>query len=157
MQIEIKELLPTSNEARRLFKLLDEHNTSHCPPEVCHLTQPEEMLASGALLLGVYCDEQLRGMGGLKFLEGYAEITRMFLEENVRGSGLAEPLLDALAERARQRNYALLKLETSDKFERAVHLYEKYGFTFCTPFGEYVSKPYNTYMELHMENANVDN
>lgn len=156
MQFEITDLEPTSLEARRLFLLLDEHNTSHCPPDICHLTQPEEMLAIDSQLLGVYSEGQLCGMGGLKFLEGYAEITRMYLQEAVRGTGLAEALLDALSARARVRAYTLLKLETSDKFERAVQLYLKYGFTYCAPFGEYVMKPYNTYMEMRLENGNVE-
>jgi putative acetyltransferase len=147
MDIEIKKVSPTNDEVRELFELLDSHNMSHCPPEVCHLTQPEELKEATSILLGVFCNGNLSGMGGLKFYDEYAEVTRMYLKEEYRGKGLAVKLLSELEKEALGRGLATLKLETSDKFRRAYQLYLKYGFTLCEPFGEYLEKPYNTYME----------
>jgi putative acetyltransferase len=148
MKIRIEEILPSDADVKQLFKLLDEHNLSHCPPEVCNLLQPEEMIQIESLLLGVFCDGVLSGMGGLKYFKEYAEVTRMYVKEEYRGNGLATQLLNVLESKALERGITNLKLETSDNFDMAVRLYLKHGFKKCKPFGEYVKKPYNTYMEL---------
>jgi len=147
MEIEIKEISPSRLEVRELFRLLDEHNMSHCPPEICHLTQPEELENTRSVLLGVFCDGTLAGMGGLKLKAGYAEITRMFLKPEVRRNGLAVKLLNELEIIAGNNGRTHLKLETSEKFEAAYRLYLRYGFQRCEAFGEYVNKAHNAYME----------
>jgi putative acetyltransferase len=145
--IEIKRISPFSDEVRELFRLLDSHNRSHCPPEICHLTQPEELEQDNSTLLGVFRDGVLCGMGGLKYYDSYAEVTRMFIKEKQRGNGLAVELMKALEKAAANRGLRTLKLETSDRFKRAYRLYLRYGFNLCEPFGEYIDKPYNSYME----------
>lgn len=147
MKAELKEIPPSNHEAQELFQLLDEHNLSYCPPEVCHLTQPEQLENINSVLLGVYCGETLVGMGGLKLYVEYAEITRMFIKPIYRGNGFAVQLLEELETIAKSKNYKLLKLETSDKFKSAYRLYLRYGFEICAPFGEYIHKAHNTYME----------
>jgi len=148
MKLEIKPIIPTSNEAKRLFKLLDAHNTTYHPPEECHLTQPNELKQVSSILLGMFCDGVLCGMGGLKFIDDYAEVSRMYILEEHRGKGLAVRLLNALEREAASKGQTLLKLETSDKFESAYRLYLKYGFNLCEPFGEYIHEAYqHTYME----------
>ena len=147
MKLEIKKILPTNEEVRELFKLLDSHNMKYCSPEVCHLTQPEDLENINSILLGVFCDGELCGMGGLKYFECYAEVTRMYVSEQFQGNKLGEKLLKELEERAKQESKTTLKLETSDKFEKAVSFYKKNGFYICEPFGEYKEKPYNTYMK----------
>jgi len=153
MEIDVIEISPSDSEARGLFKLLDSHNMSHCPPEICHLTQPEELEKISSILLGVYCDGVLCGMGGLKFYDAYAEVTRMYVKEEFRGNKLSPRLLKELELNALKKNKAVLKLETSDKFKKAFSLYKQYGFKLCEPFGEYIEKPYNTYMELKIETS----
>jgi len=147
MNIEIKELTPTDPRVQPLFQLLDAHNLSHCPPEVCHLTQPEDLVRDDALLLGLFCNDLLCGMGGLKFRDGYAEVTRMFVMESHRGQGLATVLLSQLEHRASLRGIGLLKLETSEKFTHAIAFYLRHGFCYGEPFGEYLKQPFNSYME----------
>ena len=147
MEVEIKEISPSNNEVREIFRLLDEHNMSHCPPEVCHLTQPEELENIKYVLLGVFCDGQLIGMGGLKLHSDYAELTRMFVKPENRGNGVSVKLLKQLEDVAKTEGYKLIRLETSNKFKAAFQLYLNYGFKLCAPFGEYVTKAHNTYME----------
>ncbi len=143
----IRKISPLAADAQELFQLLDQHNMSHCSPEVCHLTQPEELERIHSVLLGVYEGEALVGMGGLKLYPEYAEVTRMYLRPEVRGRGIAARLLGELEALAKSEGYPFLRLETSEKFKAAFQLYLKYGFELCAPFGEYVNKPYNTYME----------
>ena len=146
-RMDIRVTSPISEDIQELFQLLDAHNLSHCPPEICNLTQPEELSKADSILLGVLYDKKLVGMGGLKFYRDYAEVTKMFLKEAYRGKGFASGLLMELENIARERAKHFLKLETSDRFENAVRLYEKLGFSRCEPFGEYVDKPYNSYFE----------
>jgi len=146
MEIDIRQVSPRMEEVRRLFKLLDSHNMSHCPPEVCNLIQPEELENIDSILLGIFCDEVLCGMGGLKYHQDYAEVTRMFVKKEFRGNGFSVQLLRKLESIAMAKNMTALKLETSNKFKPAICLYNRYGFSLCEPFGEYIKKPYNTYM-----------
>lgn len=148
MDGEIRQISPTHDDARALFRLLDRHNTAHCPPGACHLTQPEELARIDAVLFGVYCDGVLCGMGAIKLIEDYAEVSRMFVMEGYRGRGLACRLLRRLEQEAAARDKLWLKLETSDRFEPACRLYLKQGFTLCEPFGAYVHATHqHTYME----------
>ena len=153
MKVDVIEISPSDSEVRELFKLLDSHNMSHCPPEVCNLTQPEEMENISSILLGIYCDGVLCGMGGLKLYDGYAEVTRMYVKEEFRGNKLSPRLLKELELKALEKGKSVLKLETSDKFKKAFSLYKRYGFRLCEPFGEYIEKPYNTYMELKIKTS----
>jgi len=150
MKVDVIEISPSDNEVRNLFKLLDAHNMSHCPPEICHLTQPEELEITDSILLGAYCEGVLCGMGGLKFYDGYAEVTRMYIKEEFRGNKLSPRLLKKLELKALEKGKSMLKLETSEKFKKAFSFYKQYGFKLCDPFGEYIEKPYNTYMEMEI-------
>lgn len=148
MKVDVIEISPSDSEVRELFKLLDSHNMSLCPPEVCHLTQPEELERIDSILLAAYCDGILCGMGGLKLYNDYAEVTRMYVKEEFRGNRLSLRLLKELELKALEKGKSILKLETSDKFKKAFSLYQQYGFKVCEPFGEYIDKPHNTYMEM---------
>ena len=147
MEVEIKEVSPLDNNVQDMFGLLDEHNMSHCPPEVCHLTQPEELENINSVLLGVFSGGELIGMGGLKLHSGYAELTRMFVNPANRGKGVSVKLLKSLEGIAKNEGYKIIRLETSEKFKAAYQLDLKYGFKLCAPFGEYITKAHNTYME----------
>lgn len=147
MKIRITEVSPLLDEVAELFKRLDEHNLSLCPPDVCHLTQPNELATTDSILLGVFANDQLVGTGGLKYFEDYAEVTRMFVLAEFRGYGLASRLMTKLESKALRRGVTRLKLETSDNFTAAVKLYEKLGFEKCTPFGVYIHTALNTYYQ----------
>lgn len=147
MEIKIAEISPLLPEVKELFRLLDEHNLSHCPPEICNLTQPDEMKTVDTTLLGIFCDGKLAGMGGLKYFEDYAEVTRMYTLDAYRGIGLAAKLIAALETKALSKHLTTLKLETSEKFLFAIKLYSKSGFQPCEPFGEYIDKPFNSYYQ----------
>ena len=150
MNIQIEEISPMMKEVKELFRLLDEHNLSHCPADICHLTQPREMEKVNSTLLGIFHDDTLVGMGGLKYYDDYAEATRMFTLDSYRGKGLATKLMTELEKHALKRNLKILKLETSEKFIFAVKLYKKLGFEKCEAFGEYIQKPLNSYYQKYL-------
>jgi N-acetylglutamate synthase-like GNAT family acetyltransferase len=63
-----------------------------------------------------------------KTSEGYFELTKMGVLENIRGLKAGEFLLAAILTRARSMKITTLYLLTNKKCEAAIHLYEKYGF-----------------------------
>lgn len=141
---------PFRADVRVLVDRLNAHHLSHCPPEICHLTTAEQLAETDYLMIGAFNDKILCGIGAIKFMKSYGEITRMFVDEQFRGHGIAKRILEFLLERAVERNLKSVKLETSEKFTSAVRLYKSYGFTPCAPFGEYVYAPHNTYMEKNL-------
>jgi ribosomal protein S18 acetylase RimI-like enzyme len=53
----------------------------------------------------------------------------LFVEEAYRGRGVGRTLLDAVMEWARARGCRRLRLDTNERNERGIHLYESLGFT----------------------------
>ena len=78
----------------------------------------------------------LRPMGGAA-----AEVRRMFVTRTARRGGLARELMAALELRARQLGYAVLRLETGNRQQPAIALYEALGFMPIAPFGEHANDP----------------
>jgi putative acetyltransferase len=138
---------PLREDVRYLIGLLNEHHLSHCPPEICHLAPAEQLAEQNCVMIGAFDQNKLCGMGTVKFFDDYAEITRMFVLDEYRGNRIAGTILNQLIELAKDRNLSDVKLETSDKFEAAVNLYYANGFEICGPFGEYLTKAQNMYMQ----------
>jgi GNAT superfamily N-acetyltransferase len=80
------------------------------------------------------------GCGGLRALDGEAgdaEIKRMFVRSPNRGSGVAVAVLRALEERALERGWTRLVLETGVAQPDATRFYEREGYTRIPAFGPY--------------------
>ncbi|MBO6676292.1 MAG: GNAT family N-acetyltransferase [Rhizobiales bacterium] len=78
----------------------------------------------------------------------HGEIKSMRTVEAHRGNGLGAVMLDHLMDHARINGIERLSLETGsfDYFEPARKLYEKRGFGYCEPFGDYVLDPNSVFM-----------
>jgi len=148
--MDLKVISPNRLDVQAMFDALNRHHLAHCPPEICHLTTAKELERDNCVLIGAFKHETLCGIGGVKLLEGYGEITRMYVAPEHRGQRLAERILHELMRLAGEQGRPLIRLETSNKFEAAMKLYLKNGFALCEPFGDYVDKPYNTYMEKRL-------
>lgn len=88
------------------------------------------------------------GCGAVAHHGDYGEIKSMFVSEAARGKGVSNLLLASLIESARANNLPKLYLETGDSLRAAHGLYEKFGFTYCGPFGDYAEDPRSLFMEL---------
>ncbi|MDT0464382.1 GNAT family N-acetyltransferase [Streptomyces gibsoniae] len=71
------------------------------------------------------------------YLDGDAELKRMFVIAEMRGRGLARRILAALEEDARAAGRTRMVLETGSKQPEAVALYASSGYEPCTKFGYY--------------------
>jgi len=79
------------------------------------------------------------GCGALRRLgRSSAEVKRMYVTPESRGSGVAAGLLRALEEAARERGWATLRLETGPAQPEAMRFYERAGYRQIPLFGAYV-------------------
>jgi len=78
----------------------------------------------------------------------HAELKSMRTAADRKRSGVASAILDHILGEARRMGFARISLETgsADFFRPARGLYEKYGFTYCEPFGDYVLDPNSVFM-----------
>lgn len=121
------------------------------PPESVHALDPAALTAPGISFWTVRQDGLLLGCAALKQLgTTQGEIKSMRTPAQLRGRGAARLLLSHLVDTARARGYRQLYLETGamTAFLPAQRLYERYGFTRCLPFGDYVEDPHSVFMSL---------
>jgi putative acetyltransferase len=91
------------------------------------------------------------GMGAFKRLGGdHGEVKSMHVLAEYRGQGLSRLMLDHLLAEARAAGLGRLSLETGSQemFLPARRLYERAGFTYCDPFGDYLLDPNSVFMTL---------
>lgn len=86
----------------------------------------------GHIFFVVWHEDAIVGCGGIAPLKmGHketCELRKMFLLQEVRGSGIGESLLNVLLDAAKKLNYKRCYLETSKSLEKAQNLYLKFGF-----------------------------
>jgi putative acetyltransferase len=147
MQIIIDDL--TSPEIAELLNehLRDMYATS--PAESVHALDLGKLRKPEITFWSVWDKNQLMGCGALKELDPtHAEIKSMRSSNRFRGRGAGKKMLEHILKVAKERRYQRLSLETGpqDFFIPARKLYERYGFEYCGPFGDYVDDPYSVFM-----------
>jgi putative acetyltransferase len=74
-------------------------------------------------------DDRAIGCGGIaRFDDTRGEVKRMYIVPEARGRGLGRRLLEELEGEARRLGYASVVLETGDRQQEAVGLYESTGY-----------------------------
>jgi putative acetyltransferase len=118
------------------------------PPEDVHALHPEALAEPGVELVAARRSGRLVGVGALQELEpGHGELKSMHTAAQERGTGVARAVLLHLIDRARERGFGRLSLETGTAaaFAPARRLYESAGFSACAPFGAYRESPHSAY------------
>lgn len=77
------------------------------------------------------------------------EVNRMFIRPEFHGRGVATALMRALMDTARERGYALMRLETGDLQPEAISLYRRLGFRDAPAYHEH--PPRLEDVMVHME------
>lgn len=80
----------------------------------------------------------------------YAEIKRLYVPAEGRGRGTARALMAALEGAAFRSGKSHVRLETGEKLESAVALYEKLGYSRRGRFGSYEDHPSSLFMEKRL-------
>jgi putative acetyltransferase len=132
--------------------LLEEHLTemrATSPPESTHALDLDGLRAPGVTFWSVWDGDRLVGCGALKRLDDrHAELKSMRTTHSRQGSGIGSALLAHLIDEARSMGFTQQSLETGAMpfFEPARRLYQRFGFTYCEPFGDYRPDPNSVFM-----------
>jgi ribosomal protein S18 acetylase RimI-like enzyme len=81
---------------------------------------------------------------------GDCEMKRLYVRDAYRKHGIGKTLVEALLSAATQRGYTCMKLDTLQRLQPAIRLYEQYGFVHTQP---YYDNPIRdvVYMEKKLE------
>ena len=80
--------------------------------------------------------------GGLRpYGDGAAEVKRVFVKREYRGRGISTRIMALLEERARERGFCALVLETNRLLVPAVSLYAGLGYAVTDNYGPYINMP----------------
>ncbi|MPZ72055.1 MAG: GNAT family N-acetyltransferase [Nitriliruptorales bacterium] len=105
-------------------------------------TDAHEFVAPDGLFLVLRVDGRPQACGGYRRIDDTtAELKRMYVRPEVRGTGLARQLLAGLEEAAAAAGYEQLWLETGGSQPEAVALYESSGYGPIARFGQYAWAP----------------
>ena len=126
-----------------LLELSDAFHAELYPPEGNYLLDVSELLAPEVTVVVARENGRAVGMGALVEKDGYAEIKRMFVCEQARGTGLAADILQSLEQAAHAAGVAELRLETGPLQPAAIGFYVRQGFSRIPLFGEYVGGEYS--------------
>ncbi|EJB1756608.1 TPA: GNAT family N-acetyltransferase [Vibrio parahaemolyticus] len=149
MRIEIDNL-----ERPQVLALLEEHlhdMYATSPPESVHALDVSKLKLPSITFWTGWDGEQLLGCVAMSQLEdGHAELKSMRTTPSARKLGVASRLLNHVIEQAKHQGIQRLSLETGSMafFEPAHRLYEKHGFVYCEPFGDYQPDPNSRFMTL---------
>ena len=126
-----------------------DHMQSITPLGSAHVLDIESLRASDITFWSAWQESVLLGCGALKELDTISgEIKSMRTVEAHKRKGVASNILDRIVAVARQRDYTYLNLETGSfpAFKPARTFYEKHGFEYRTPFGNYTNDPNSVFM-----------
>lgn len=88
----------------------------------------------GTILLAE-TENSVVGCVALKPLEnGICEMKRLYIKEELRGHKLGEKLVNEIIASAKEKGYAIMKLDTLKRLKAACNLYKKFGFVETIPY-----------------------
>ena len=140
MDVKKVETAAELEEVRALFREYEEF----LAVDLCFQGFAEELAAlpgkyarpAGELLIA-YDERTAVGCVALRRLDnGVCEMKRLFVKPQARGTGLGGRLAREIISVARERGYSLMRLDTLDRLEGAMVIYEKLGFRRCAPYYE---------------------
>jgi putative acetyltransferase len=137
---------PKESQATALLRASHALMQSLFPPEDNSFLSIEELCAPNVHFYIARRGARVLGTGALAVKLGYGEIKSMFVDPNARGQGVADALLRALHDLARELELGDIKLETGNSLDAALRLYRRHGFTACGPFGDYIANDSSIFM-----------
>lgn len=134
---------PTA-EVRALVGALDAELSALTPPEQRHGLALDAMFEPHVRFFLAYRSDFPIACGGVAFFSDFAEVKRMYVRPEARGAGAADTIMAKLIAEAAGAGFAVLRLETGASFARAIGFYRRWGFSPCSVFEPYASKPPHT-------------
>lgn len=88
----------------------------------------------GAILLAEH-EGEIAGCVAVRPIEGETcEMKRLYVKDEFRGLAIGKKLADAIIEKARELNYQKMQLDTLERLETAMGIYQKLGFEKISPY-----------------------
>lgn len=142
-QLKLETASPADSEAA---VLIDELNTlldSLYHPDDNHFSlEPEEVTGKRGAFLIARLDGEAVGCGAVRMVgDDRAEIKRMYVCPEARGSRVGAAILERLETEARERGARRLVLEMGPDQPAAERLYTAFGFEVIPCWGEYRATP----------------
>ncbi|MHB8382053.1 MAG: GNAT family N-acetyltransferase [Candidatus Binataceae bacterium] len=142
---------PAQADVISLIAASDKYLASLYPAESNHSLDIVSLGGSEVTFFVARIDGKAVGCGAIVCPEKqYAEIKRMFVAADARGSGVGRRILRKLETEAFEQGYRVLRLETGVSQPEAIGLYRSAGFIEIEPFGDYVADPLSIFMEKRL-------
>ncbi|MEO6609303.1 MAG: GNAT family N-acetyltransferase [Aestuariivirga sp.] len=125
----------------------DAYAASLYPAESNHMLDVETLCQPQMNFFGAFVDGTAKGCGGFWTHQDYVEIKRVFIDPSARGLGLSKALMQVIENAARDLGFRIARLETGIHQPEALGLYEKLGYKYREPFGDYLLDPLSVFME----------
>ncbi len=149
--IEVAIESPDQAEVVALLQAGDAHAASLYRPDRIFTLDFDELQAPEVTLFIARRAGKAVGCAALvNVSDAYAEIKRMYVDKNARGSGAGKALLAALTHEAGRRGIPCLRVETGVHQPEAISLYRRDGFSERGPFGNYAADPVCVFMEKRL-------
>ncbi len=117
------------------------------PAESNHFLSIDDLCTPDIHFFVARVDGKILGCAALAERDGYGELKSMFVDPAARGQNLGQKILDHLDEAARALGLPAIRLETGDALKAAHKLYERHGYAYRGPFGNYPDDPLSLFME----------
>lgn len=88
--------------------------------------------------------------GFKKYDDECAEVKRVFIKREYRGKGISKKLMELLEERAKNKGYKYLILESGEPLMAAMSLYRKIGYKVIPNYGQYKDMPDSVCMKKEL-------
>lgn len=144
MSLVIERVAAPSPDVVGLLDELNEALSFGYAPDQRHALSLDQLFQPGVRFFLARDGAQAVACGGVAFLDGFAEVKRMYAKPAVRGKGVAGAMLKRLEDEAREAGETILRLETGIHQHGALRFYEKSGFRRCEAFGTYRDLPPHT-------------
>jgi putative acetyltransferase len=141
MEIQVHRLHNPTEEAKALIAELEQELSPNYAPEQRHGLAFETIFQPHIHFFIARLNGTAAGCGGVAILPGFAEVKRMYVRSSARGQGVADAIMERLADTARNAGRTLLRLETGDRQTAAIRFYQRTGFRVCADFEPYSSMP----------------
>lgn len=88
--------------------------------------------------------------GFKKYDNECAEVKRVFIKREYRGKGISKKLMELLEERAKNKGYKYLILESGEPLAAAMSLYRKIGYKVIPNYAQYKDMPDSVCMKKEL-------
>ena len=132
--VSVEPITAPTDEVRELVQQLESELSMQYAAEQRHGLKLEAIFQPHIHFVIARVDQQAAGCGGIAFFDGFAELKRMYVRPELRGTGVADAIMAQLENYAKRRGTKVLRLETGDAQMAAIRFYERHGFAPCEAF-----------------------